>query len=282
MMNPLSRKIATATAGACVLSLAVTAPASASASAEGTAQEDAEVSVFHGVPGLTVDVYANGNELVPDFKPGTVTEPQSLAPGTYDIEVFADGEGPDGDPAIQKSVDVPAGANATIAAHLDAQGDPTLTAFVNDTSEIPAGQSRLTVRHVAAAPAVDVRAGGDPVIEGLTNPNEKSLEVPAGTVSADVVLAGTDTVAIGPADLDLAEGTSTIVYAWGSAADKNLALKTQTISGMDSAPNGVNAGGSGAMAAGNGAATGWLAWGTAGAVAVAGLLATRRRHSRSG
>ncbi|MEU2981202.1 DUF4397 domain-containing protein [Streptomyces hirsutus] len=279
MTNSRSRKIATATASACVLSLAVAAPASA----EGTAQEDgkASVTVFHGVPGLTVDVYANGNELLPDFKPGTLTEPQSLDPGTYDIEVFADGKGPDGDPAIQKSVEIPAGANATLAAHLDAQGAPVLTAFVNDTSKVPAGQSRLTVRHVAAAPAVDVRAGGEPVIEGLTNPNEKSLEVPAGTVKADVVLAGTDTVVIGPADLDLAEGASTVVYAWGSAKDKNLALKTQTISGMNSAPRGVDAGESGAMAADNESATVWLAWGATGAIAVAGLLAARRRYTRS-
>ncbi|MFW6719068.1 DUF4397 domain-containing protein [Streptomyces sp. MAR4 CNY-716] len=277
MMISRSRKTAAVTASACILSLAVAVPASA----EGTAQNDAEVSVFHGVPGLTVDVFANGDELVPDFKPGTLTEPQPLAPGTYDIEVFADGEGPDGEPAIQKSVEVPAGANATIAAHLNAQGDPALTAFVNDTSKVPAGQSRLTVRHVAAAPAVDVRADGEPVIKGLTNPNEKSLEVPAGTVSADVVLAGTDTVAIGPADLNLAEGTNTIVYAWGSAKDDNLALKTQTISGTHSAPSGANAGASGAMATDNKSATVWFAWGTTGAVAVAGLLASRRRRSRS-
>ncbi|GAA2460136.1 DUF4397 domain-containing protein [Streptomyces macrosporus] len=254
-------------------------PAAAAVPAEN--RDTASVSVFHGVPGLTVDVYANGEELLPDFKPGTLTEPQSLPAGTYDIEVFADGEGPDGNPAIRKSIDVPAGANATVAAHLTEQGDPTLTAFVNDVSDIPAGQSRLTVRHVAAAPAVDVRADGTPVVERLTNPNEKSLEVPAGTVSADVVLAGTDTVAIGPADLNLAEGTTTIVYAWGSAEDDNLALKTQTIGGMETAPGGVDAGESGAMAAHNESATAWLVWGTAGAVAVAGLLAARRRHPRS-
>ncbi len=278
LMNSRSRKTAAAIAGACVLPLAVAVPASADAA--GQQGDKASVSVFHGVPGLTVDVYANGDELIPDFKPGTVTEPQSLDAGTYDIEVFADGEGPDGEPAIQKSVDVPAGANATLAAHLDAKGNPTLSTFVNDTAKVAAGQSRLTVRHVAAAPAVDVRADGKPVIEGLTNPNEKSLEVPAGTVSADVVLAGTDTVAIGPADLDLADGKSTVVYAWGSAEDKNLALATQTITGTDSAPKGVNAGESGAMAADNGSATAWLAWGTSGAVAVAGLLAARRLRAR--
>jgi len=87
-----------------------------------------------------------------------------------------------------------------------------------------------------------VRAGGTPVFKNLTNPNEAKAEVAAGSVSADVVLAGTDTVAIGPATLDLKEGTSTIVYAWGSAADGTLKLALQTHSGLHSAPAGVPSG----------------------------------------
>ena len=113
----------------------------------------------------------------------------------------------------------------------------------NDTSTIDAGQARITVRHTAAAPAVDVRANGDVAFEGLTNPNEVKTELPAGTISADVVLAGTDTVAIGPADVELKEGTNTIVYAWGSADQDSLDLAVQTVSGMNSAPDGVPAGG---------------------------------------
>lgn len=77
-----------------------------------------------------------------------------------------------------------------------------------------------------------------PVIEGLTNPNEEILNLEAGTVSADVTLAGTDTVAIGPADLDLGEGVNTILYAWGSAEDENLALAVKTIDGLHSDPSG--------------------------------------------
>ncbi|MGX1090847.1 hypothetical protein RKD47_001528 [Streptomyces albogriseolus] len=49
---------------------------------------------------------------------------------------------------------------------------------------------------------------------------------------------------------------------------------------MDSAPNGVDAGESGAMASDNESATAWLAWSAAGAVAVAGLLAVRRLRAR--
>jgi hypothetical protein len=224
------------TVGAAALVLAPLSPA--------TAADDATVSVLHGVPGLTVDVYANGEELIPDFKPGTLTDPLSLPAGTYDLQVFADGDTPDdSDPAIEaEGVEVPAGANATVVAHLDADGNPTLSLFANDTSPVGAGDARLTVRHTAAAPAVDVRADGDVLFDGLSNPDEASGEVPAGTYSADVALAGTEDVALGPADVDLTEGTSTIVYAWGSAEDGNLDLAVQTIDGLHSAPGGVPGG----------------------------------------
>src|SRR5690606_8651343 len=108
-------------------------------------------------------------------------------------------------------------------------------------------------------------------------PKEQTTEVDAGTVNADVVLAGTDTVAIGPADLTLQEGTSTVVYAWGSAEDDNLALKTQTFSGTASAPKGVHAGGNGA-AVDPGSRPGWAA--AAGAVTVTSVLVARRVAGR--
>ncbi len=224
------------TAGMAALIAAPMAPANA--------QDEATVSVLHGVPGLTVDVYANGEELIPDFKPGTLTDPLSLPAGSYDLQVFADGDSPgNGQPAIEaNNVEVPAGANATVVAHLDADGNPTLTPYVNDTSATAAGEARLTVRHDAAAPAVDVRADGDVLFDNLSNPDEASGDVPAGTYSADVVLAGTGDVAIGPADVELAEGTHTFVYAWGSAEDDNLDLAVQTIDGLHSAPGGVPGG----------------------------------------
>ncbi|WP_165984303.1 DUF4397 domain-containing protein [Streptomyces sp. YIM 98790] len=220
-------RTAVATAGSCALGLALALPASAAGQQQ---DEQAEVSVFHGIPGLTVDVYADGEELLSDFGPGTVAEPMTLEPGSYDVEVFEAGADPDSaDPELRRTVEVPAGGNATLAAHLSAEGDPRLSAFVNDTSEVASGDARLTVRHLAAAPAVDVRAGGDTLVEGLENPNEASVEVPADTVQAEVVLAETDDVVIGPADLQLAEDTNTIVYAWGSAEEDSLALAVQTV-----------------------------------------------------
>ena len=224
------------------LPLALTAPASAA--------DDASVVVVHGVPGLTVDVYGSADttytadeRLLQGFEPGTVTDPVSLPAGTYNLAVFPAGDDPSGTPAIEaEGVEVPGGANISVVAHLDEGGDPVLTAFVNDTKTVAAGQARLVVRHTAAAPAVDVLAGGEPVFEGLTNPNEEQADIPAGSVSAAVALAGTTEPVIGPADLDLGEGTSTIVYAYGSAEDDTLALAVQTIGGLHSAPSGVPSG----------------------------------------
>ena len=80
------------------------------------------------------------------------------------------------------------------------------------------------------------------MLAGVTNPKEGVLNIPAGSVSADVVLAGTDTVVIGPATLDLAEGSATFVHAVGSAGDGTLTVVSFTIPGLHSAPGGVPAG----------------------------------------
>ncbi len=260
----------------------VALPAAATMTPASAAESDATVSVLHAVPGLTVDVYANGEELIPDFAPGTLTDPLTLPAGTYDLQVFAAGDNPDNtDPAIEaQGVQVPAGANATVVAHLDADGNPVLTPYVNDVSATDPGQARLVVRHDAAAPPVDVRADGDVLFPDLANPDEASGDVPAGTYSADVTLAGENQTVIGPADLQLAEGTATIVYAWGSAEDGNLDLAVQTIDGLHSAPSGVPGGETGAAAAGDGAPLWAFGLGAASLLAL-GVAGTRLAPSRS-
>jgi hypothetical protein len=243
------------------------------------AASTATVSVLHAIPGATVDVYANGKLLLSKFKPGTLTDPQMLPASTYDLKVVQTGAGANGKAVVEaKGVKVPAGANVTVAAHLSAAGKPTLTPYVNDVSTIPAGKARLIVRHTAAAPAVDVRAGGKPVFTGLTNPRQAAAEVAAGTVQADVVLAGKSKPVIGPASLTLREGTTTVVYAWGSAEAGNLKLAVQTIRGMNGSPSGVP-GGTGGQAAATGSP-----WAIGlGAVALLGItvsaLQLRRRRT---
>ena len=213
--------------------LAIAAPAHAA---------NAKVSVVHGIPGTPVDVYVNGNRTLQNFQPKQVAGPLDLPPGQYDIALTAPGQ-PIGSTILTvNDATVPDGANISLVAHLNANGQPALTPFVNDTAKLAAGEARLVVRHTAAAPAVDVRAGGQPVFRNLTNPNEAKADVAAGTVSADVVLAGTSTVALGPTSLTLREGTATTVYAIGSAQQNSLDVVAQTITGLHSTPGGVPSG----------------------------------------
>jgi len=244
-----------------------------------SAADEATVSVLHAIPmgsgADVVDVYAGDTLLIDNFTPGTL-KTMMVPAGSYDLAVYADGQGPGNGTAVLSApgTAVPAGANATVTANLTEAGQPALNVFVNDTSAVAAGQGRLTVRHIAAAPAVDVKANDAVAFSNLANPNEAKADLPAGTISASVVLAGTDTVAIGPADVAVKEGANTIAYAWGSAQGGSLAVATQVIEGtMNSAPHGVPAG-DGSLADAGGVQVGWI---LAGAAAVAVLLAMGRR-----
>lgn len=227
------------------MSLALVAgatPAFAQSQAEET--NTASLSVLHAVPDTPVDVYVNGALTLDDFAPGQLAGPLELPAGDIQVAITAS-DAQDASSPVIGPVDLTLGAGTmnTAVAHLDAEGAPTASAFVDDTSGLEAGQGRVTVRHVAAAPAVDVWANGEVAVQSLTNPNEESLEVPAGAVQAAVSLAGETDPVLGPQDIAVMEGANTIVYAWGSAADGNLALATQTVQGMHSAPDGVPTGG---------------------------------------
>jgi Domain of unknown function (DUF4397) len=232
------RRLLLAGAGLVAVVAAALFPVSA-ASAAGSAT----VYVVHGIPKTPVDVYVDGARALDNFQPGTSKGPISLPSGPHKVAIFpADAADGSGSPLLSTDANLPAGANVTLVAHLSADGKPTLTPFVDDVSRIAPAQARLVVRHTAAAPAVDVLAGGKPVIQGLTNPDQKVLSVPAGSISAAVAAAGSTDPVIGPADLNLKEGTATFVNAIGSLNDKTLGLVTFTVSGLHSAPSGVPSG----------------------------------------
>jgi hypothetical protein len=250
----------------------------AAAATPAQAAETSKVSVVHGIPGQAVDVYVNGQKTLDNFQPSTVAGPLDLPAGAYNIVLTKPGD-PVSSPILAvNGAQVPGNANISLVAHLAADGKPSLTPFVNDTGKVAAGQARLAVRHTAAAPAVDVRAGGKPVFPNLVNPKEAKADLPAGTVDADVVLAGSTTVVLGPTPVKLGEGTLTVVYAIGSAEGKTLAVVAQTVGGLHSAPSGVPSGNGGLADTG----TGWWLYALAGAGALLVLaggarLATAKR-----
>lgn len=273
-------------AGVGVVALAtVGIAAPAAASTAGTA----DLYVVHGVPGegdFPVDIYANGEAVagLQDVTFGTVTaEPLALPAGEYNIDVFpgdaADGTG---EPALTLDATLTAGASVTVVAHLNADETPALTAFENNVSDIAAGQARLTVRHTAAAPAVDVLANGTSVeaFAGVTNPNQGNIDLAAGEVQAAVAAAGTTDPVIGPAALPLAAGTNTLVHAIGSLEGDSLQFAVITIDGLGAAPEGIPAGSAGLVAEGGNA--GLIGAGVAlmlAALAAVGIVVRRKTVS---
>ena len=207
------------------------------------AQTPATVMLLHGIPGATVDVVVDGDVVIPGFEPGTMQDLSPFAGQTLtNVEVRAAGTS---DVVIGPiaSLDVPGSGNVTVVAHLTADGTPTLTPFENDTSALAAGQGRLTVRHTAAAPAVDVvLADGSRPFTDLSNPNEASADLPAGEIAgAQVAPTGGNPIAPVPT-VELTAGTNLIVYAVGSLDDDSLTFYTQTIEGLGGDPTGVPTG----------------------------------------
>jgi hypothetical protein len=168
------------------------------------AQDDAQLSVLHGVPGLTVDVCVNDSVLLPGFTPGTLTPPINLP--------------------------LAAGMNYTAVAHLDASGTPTASLFENDTSAAGMGEGKATVRHTAAnAEGVEIVVNGSISLGTFINGGQLGpVALAAGTYSAEIK-AGMVTVPPTPADVPVAEGQNTIVYAWGDANTGAVQLAVQTV-----------------------------------------------------
>lgn len=188
------------------------------------------VTLLHGIPGVTVDVYVDGTEIVPDFAPSATQDLSSFAGTTLtNVEVKLQ----DGTVAISvPSLAVPSSGNWTVVAHLTADGTPTITPFQNDVSAVASGSGRVTVRHTAAAPAVDlVLPDGTRPITNLSNPNESVLELPSATYAGlKLAPTGADPIIDVPT-ITVADNTNLIVYAVGSLSSEppTFTFYTQTI-----------------------------------------------------
>jgi hypothetical protein len=186
-----------------------------------TVAKTTTLNVVHGIPGLDVDVCVNGAKAIRDFNPGEVVAGIMLPAGRYDLAVVMKG-----DPcsaAVLKATDVGLwkNRNYTVVANLDASGTPNLLKFGNNVSKTPDGQARLLIRHTAAAPAVNVWADGIKLIKGswFDWGSRARFEVPQGTYVVKATLPHHAAAVIGPATVQLDEGTVYQVFAWGSATD---------------------------------------------------------------
>lgn len=179
---------------------------------------DATVNVVHAIPGVDVEVCVNGDVAIPGFDPGEVVTGVALPAGTYDIAIVAAGDSCDDSAVLQAAgVELADGRNYTAIAHLTEDGTPTLALFRNNVRPVAEGSARVTIRHTAAAPAVDVWANGGVVLEDVPNGASATRRVPTGVYAVWASLPGAHAPVIGPDVLKLARGMAYQVYAWGSA-----------------------------------------------------------------
>lgn len=201
--------------------IGLVAPAAAPATAA-TDPAKATITIVHGIPaanGFPVDIYANGAKILSSIPFGWVITFKA-APGSYDLAIRGAGAAPTSAPALAGTVDFPAGTHKSVVANLKADGSPTVSVFTNDLSPVPAGNARVTVRHLAKAPAVDVVANSAlRVVQGAANGQEAVIEVPAARYELKLTLPG-EKAGVYYTAYRFNEGQNTVMYAIGDIAGK--------------------------------------------------------------
>ncbi len=208
----------------------------------------AQVYVVHGIPGtdvdpsldprLPVDVAVNGQCALEGFVFGQIVGPLSFQPGTYDIAISLSDGNKDGQcgPTVVLQAPVPfaAGENASVVAHLTADGGITASKFTNDVSRPRFLNTRVIVHHLAEAPAVDIS------LQRLfaKQPRLFLEDVVNGQQAAAVIVPGNWNVSIFPANvshpvfganLRLNPFTTYLVYAVGSLEGGTFRLLTKAV-----------------------------------------------------
>lgn len=219
-------------------------PSTGSSSADLPATASA-VRFVHGLRGVIADVYFDGAIVIQTFSPDRSSDWLTVTPGTHTIEVRIAGSLATSAPMLSGVVNSEAGQAWSIVLGLESTGVPAISQFLDDRTPVPAGQIRIVVRHVAAAPPIDVFLNENPIATDLANPNEVTQLVAAGTYQVAVTQTGT-TDALAPLqNLPLDEGTSNDMYLVGDKTAGTLGWIAVQMTGLQTAPARVQTGDSG-------------------------------------
>ncbi|WP_433627080.1 DUF4397 domain-containing protein [Halomicrococcus sp. NG-SE-24] len=188
------------------------------ASADDTTTADGEaarVRIVHAVPDApAVDVFVDGNRVLEGVEFKAVSDYLELEPGQHTFEVAPAGEGRES-AILEQQATLESNTDYTVAAggRLDS---PEAFVFVDENEAPSADQVRLRAVHLSPdAPAVDVAADGNVLLEGLEFGNASDyVDVPAGSYSIEVRPAGTEE-AVATFDATLDGGTVVSAFAVG-------------------------------------------------------------------
>jgi len=189
-----------------------------------------DLSLVHGVPGLSVDIYVYKNvyqvKKLSNVQFGTAADldtafPGWVTPGYYVVDVVPAGTSPC-HPLLITTVALGWGQSKTVAAYVTASasgtaGSPTLGVFANDVSQTN-GAARVTVRHLAVAPTVGVYANGQVAITpAFSNGQTATAVVPAASYDVTVTAPNMPTTVYKDlGSVALAADTNTLAFAIGT------------------------------------------------------------------
>jgi hypothetical protein len=214
-----------------VASAATAQPGATAQKAQGG---DAALTVIHGVPGVTVDVCADGKAAITGFTFDS-QKSLSLPAGTYSLGIVKTGSAcTSANYLVSASATLSSGENASAIAYLNSSGKPALGLYENSLASVPSGQGRLVLSHNADAPPVKVAAGGTTLASSLAPGDQAAVTVPAKTYSGvDVDVASSGAAALSGASVPVNADADTIVYVVGSSSAKYSAIvQTVSLSGM--------------------------------------------------
>jgi hypothetical protein len=222
--------------------LALTAVLLLPSSALAANHTTAEIVVVHGVPGLEVDILIDGaTSDLTEVNYGD-TAVINVPAGTYELGVAATGTT---DAILSATATVDAGASYSVVAHLDTNGDPQLSVFVNTNTA-----AGIQPFHAANFGPVSIIAGGAIALDNVANGDTAHIAISGLVPGVGIGVAGSTDAAISLGDVTVPEDGVILAFAVGPDAGNDLPdVFTVAISVNDSgAPTSVPAGDAGLAA----------------------------------
>ncbi len=209
----------------------------------------AGLQIVHGIPGTNVDIYVDGEAILPAFSAGKIAGPIDLPTGSHVIDVYSAIEGAPAQasdrtdsPVTSKTVTTGSEA-ASLFAHLDADGVATLSSFADNLTATEPASGRLVVRHLAQAPGVTITVDGEAVANGsIENGELTSVALSAGEHMIAAVAADGSTITEAP--VSIGDGEMASITLFGAAANNTLDAIVQRFTGLATAPASVPTGNS--------------------------------------
>lgn len=200
--------------------------------------DTAEIVVVHGVPGLEVDILIDGEtSALTEVNYGD-TAVISVPAGSYVLGVAPTGTT---DAVLTANASVDAGGSYSVVAHLDTNGDPQLSVFVNTNTA-----AGIQPFHAANFGPVAIIAGGAIVLDDVENGDTAHIATSGTVPGVGIGVAGSTDIALALGDVDVPEDGVILAYAVGPDTGNDLPdVLTVAISVVDATPTGVPAGDAG-------------------------------------